>query len=145
MFSIIKVNKKCRICNKKLRKVAINAKISLRIGDLLSFYAPSSQQKPIRLLADAEIVSTDSQKSNNHSVGCGRDDCIRRAWHGRLLKAAFSAYNSDSGKTQEIGFEDLQVGDYVVIGLYENEKAQAQTETVHAESVERMRQKSAQD
>ena len=47
--------------------------------------------------------------------------------------------------TQEIGFEDLQVGDYVVIGLYENEKAQAQTETVHAESVERMRQKSAQD
>ena len=56
-----------------------------------------------------------------------------------------SAYNSDSGKTQEIGFEDLQVGDYVVIGLYENEKAQAQTETIHAESVERMRQKSAQD
>jgi hypothetical protein len=37
------------------------------------------------------------------------------------------------------------VGDYVVIGFYENEKAQAQTETVHAESVERMRQKSAQD
>ena len=32
------------------------------------------------------------------------------------------------------------MGDYVVIGLYENEKAQAQTETVHAESVERMRQ-----
>ena len=60
-------------------------------------------------------------------------------------KAALSAYNSDSGKTQEIGFEDLQVGDYVVIGFYENEKAQAQTETVHAESVERMRQKSAQD
>ncbi len=51
--------------------------------------------------------------------------------------------NTDSGKTQEIGFEDLQVGDYVVIGFYENEKAQAQTETVHAESVERMRQKSA--
>ena len=48
-------------------------------------------------------------------------------------------------QTQEIGFEDLQVGDYVVIGLYENEKAQAQTETVHAESVERMRQKSAQN
>ena len=43
------------------------------------------------------------------------------------------------------GFEDLQVGDYVVIGLYENEKAQAQNETVHAESVERMRQKSAQN
>lgn len=62
-------------------------------------------------------------------------------------KAALSAYNSDSGKTQEIGFEDLQVGDYVVIGFYENEKAQArtETETVHAESVERMRQKSAQD
>lgn len=60
-------------------------------------------------------------------------------------KAALSAYNSDSGKTQEIGFEDLQVGDYVVIGFYENEKTQAQTETVHAESVERMRQKSAQD
>ena len=48
-------------------------------------------------------------------------------------KAALSAYNSDSGKTQEIGFEDL------------HEKAQAQTETVHAESVERMRQKSVQD
>ena len=58
-------------------------------------------------------------------------------------KAALSAYNSDTGKTQEIGFEDLQVGDYVVIGLYDNEKAQ--TETVHAESVKRMRQKSAQD
>ena len=96
-----------------------------------------SQQKPIRLLADAEIVSTDSQ---NQTITVrdthGTADCS---------KAALSAYNSDSGKTQEIGFEDLQVGDYVVIGLYENEKAQAQTETVHVESVERMRQKSAQD
>ena len=55
-------------------------------------------------------------------------------------KQRFLAYNFDTGKTQEIGFEDLQVGDYVVIGLYDNEKAQAQTETVHAESVERMRQ-----
>ena len=60
-------------------------------------------------------------------------------------KQRFLLNNSDSGKTREIGFEDLQVGDYVVIGFYENEKAQAQTETVHAESVERMRQKSAQD
>ena len=79
-----------------------------------------SQQKPIRLLADAEIVSTDSQ---NQTI------TVRDAGE----------------KTQKSGFEDLQVGDYVVIGLYENEKAQAQTETVHAESVERMRQKSAQD
>lgn len=82
-------------------------------------------------------------KSNNHCAGetnvfgeHGTADCS---------KAALSTYNSDSGKTQEIGFEDLRVGDYVVIGLYENEKARAQTETVHAESVERMRQKSAQD
>ena len=61
-------------------------------------------------------------------------------------ESAGAAKNSPmTGKTQEIGFEDLQVGDYVVIGFYENEKAQAQTETVHAESVERMRQKSAQD
>ena len=93
-----------------------------------------SQQKPIRLLADAEIVSTDSR---NQTI------TVRDA--GECSKAALSAYNSDTGKTQEIGFEDLQVGDYVVIGLYDNEKAQAQTETVHAESVERMRQKSAQD
>ena len=66
-----------------------------------------------------------------YSASMARADC---------LKAMLSAYNSDTGKTQEIGFEDLQVGDYVVIGLYDNEKAQAQTETVHAESVERMRQ-----
>ncbi len=49
---------------------------------------------------------------------------------GRCSKATLIEYNSDSGKTQEIGFEVLQVGDYVVIGLYDNEKAQAQTETV---------------
>ena len=104
-----------------------------------------SQQSRSDCFADAEIQSADSQKSNNHCAGCGRDDCIRRAWHGRLLESSAFCLQSDSGKTQEIGFEDLQVGDYAVIGLYENEKAQAQTETVHAESVERMRQKSAQD
>ena len=48
-------------------------------------------------------------------------------------------------KRRKSALRNLQVGDYVVIGFYENEKAQAQTETVHAESVERMRQKSAQD
>ena len=69
----------------------------------------------------------------------------RRLYSASMARQTARNYNSDSGKTQEIGFEDLQVGDYVVIGLYENEKAQAQTETVHAESVERMRQKSAQD
>ena len=63
----------------------------------------------------------------------------------RKKQDGIDAWPTFPGKTQEIGFEDLRVGDYVVIGLYENEKAQAQTETVHAESVERMRQKSAQD
>ena len=48
-------------------------------------------------------------------------------------------------KRRKSALRDLQVGDYVVIGLYDNEKAQAQTETVRAESVERMRQKSVQD
>ena len=76
---------------------------------------------------------------------CGETTVFGEHGTADCSKAALSAYNSDSGKTQEIGFEDLQVGDYVVIGFYENEKAQAQTETVHAESVERMRQKSAQD
>ena len=101
-----------------------------------------SQQKPIRLLADAEIVSTDSQITVRDA---GETTVFGEHGTADCSKAALSAYNSDSGKTREIGFEDLQVGDYVVIGLYENEKAQAQTETVHAESVKRMRQKSAQD
>lgn len=104
-----------------------------------------SQQKPIRLLADAEIVSTDSQNQTITVRDAGETTVFGEHGTADCSKAAFSAYNSDSGKTQEIGFEDLQVGDYVVIGFYENEKAQAQTETVHAESVERMRQKSAQD
>ena len=102
-----------------------------------------SQQKPIRLLADAEIVSTDSQNQTITVRDAGETTVFGEHGTADCSKATLSAYNSDSGKTQEIGFEDLQVGDYVVIGLYENEKAQA--ETVHAESVERMRQKSAQD
>lgn len=104
-----------------------------------------SQQKQIRLLADAEIVSTDSQNQTITVRDAGETTVFGKHGTADCSKAALSAYNSDSGKTQEIGFEDLQVGDYVVIGLYENEKAQAQTETVHAESVERMRQKSVQD
>ena len=104
-----------------------------------------SQQKPIRLLADAEIVSTDSQNQTITVRDAGETTVFGEHGMADCSKAALSAYNSDSGKTQEIGFEDLQVGDYVVIGLYDNEKAQAQTETVHVESVERMRQKSAQD
>ena len=102
-----------------------------------------SQQKPIRLLA--EIVSTDSRNQTITVRDAGETTVFGEHGTADCSKAALSAYNSDTGKTQEIGFEDLQVGDYVVIGLYENEKAQAQTETVHAESVERMRQKSAQD
>lgn len=101
------------------------------------------QQKPIRLLADAEIVSTDSQNQTITVRDAGETTVFGEHGTADCSKAALSAYNSDTGKTQEIGFEDLQVGDYVVVGLYDNEKAQ--TETVHAESVERMRQKSAQD
>lgn len=104
-----------------------------------------SQQKPIRLLADAEIVSTDSRNQTITVRDAGETTVFGEHGTADCSKATLSAYNSDTGKTQEIGFEDLQVGDYVVIGLYDNEKAQAQTETVHAESVERMRQKSAQD
>ncbi|RHS38174.1 hypothetical protein DWV55_03115 [Butyricicoccus sp. AF10-3] len=97
------------------------------------------------MLADAEIVSTDSQNQTITVRDAGETTVFGEHGTADCSKAALSAYNSDSGKTQEIGFEDLQVGDYVVIGLYENEKAQAQNETVHAESVERMRQKSAQN
>lgn len=103
------------------------------------------QQKPIRLLADAEIVSTDSRNQTITVRDAGETTVFGEHGTADCSKATLSAYNSDSGKTQEIGFEDLQVGDYVVIGLYDNEKAQAQTETVRAESVERMRQKSVQD
>lgn len=105
-----------------------------------------SQQKPIRLLADAEIVSTDSQNQTITVRDAGETTVFGEPWHGRLArKQRFRLTIPTPAKRMETGFEDLQVGDYVVIGLYENEKAQAQTETVHAESVERMRQKSAQD
>ena len=97
-----------------------------------------SQQKPIRLLADAEIMSTDSRNQTITVRDVGETTVFGEHGTADCSKAVLSAYNSDTGKTQEIGFEDLQVGDYVVIGLYDNEKAQAQTETVHAESVERM-------
>ena len=97
----------------------------LRDWGFVCFYAPAVSKSRLDCLLTQTVFG-------EH----GTADCS---------KAALSAYNSDSGKTQEIGFEDLQVGDYVVIGFYENEKAQAQTETVHAESVERMRQKSVQD
>ena len=134
------------ICDKnyarcdKMRKISCAA--GLRICLLL---CACSQQKPIRLLADAEIVSTDSRNQTITVRDAGETTVFGEHGTAACSKAALSAYNSDSGKTQEIGFEDLRVGDYVVIGLYEDEKAQAQTETVHAESVERMRQKSAQD
>ena len=61
------------------------------------------------------------------------------------LKAALSLTIPTPAKRRKSALRTCRWGDYVVIGLYDNEKAQAQTETVHAESVERMRQKSAQD
>ncbi len=103
-----------------------------------------SRRKPIRLLADAEIVSKDSANQTITVQDAGETIVFGSRGTADCSKAALSAYDADTGKTQEIGFEDLQVGDYVVIGFYENEKAQAQTETVHAESIERMRQKSEQ-
>lgn len=124
----------------KMRKISYAAGLGICL-----LLCACSQQKPIRLLADAEIVSTDSQNQTITVRDAGETTVFGEHGTADCSKAALSAYNSDSGKTQEIGFEDLQVGDYVVIGLYENEKAQAQTETVHAESVKRMRQKSAQD
>ena len=124
----------------KMRKISYAAGLGICL-----LLCACSQQKPIRLLADAEIVSTDSQNQTITVRDGGETTVFGEHGTAACSKAALSAYNSDSGKTQEIGFEDLRVGDYVVIGLYENEKAQAQTETVHAESVERMRQKSAQD
>ena len=124
----------------KMRKISYAAGLGICL-----LLCACSQQKPIRLLADAEIVSTDSRNQTITVRDAGETTVFGERGTADCSKAALSAYNSDTGKTQEIGFEDLQVGDYVVIGLYENEKAQAQTETVHAESVERMRQKSAQD
>ncbi len=121
-------------------------KISYAVGlGICLLLCACSQQKPIRLLADAEIVSTDSTNQTITVRDAGATTIFGEHGTADCSKATLSAYKADTGKTQEIGFEDLQAGDYVVIGLYENEKAQAQTETVHAESVERMRQKSEQD
>ncbi len=99
------------------------------------------KQTPIRLLADTEIVSADS--TNQTIVVRDAGEATVFGEHGTVdcSKAPISAYDSDTGKTKEIGFEDLQAGDYVVIGFYENEKETAQTQTVQAESVERMTQR----
>ena len=108
----------------------------LRDWGFVCFYAPAVSKSRLDCLLTQKLCP---QTAKIKQSLCGMRE-------RRLYSASMARQTARKQRfLQEIGFEDLQVGDYVVIGLYENEKAQAQTETVHAESVERMRQKSAQD
>ena len=94
------------------------------------------KQEPIRLLADTEIVSINSQNQTIVVRDLGTETTFGEYGTIDCSQASISSYDSDTDKTQEITLNDLREGDYVVVGFYENEKKQAQTEIVHAESVE---------
>ena len=117
----------------------------LRDCGFVCFCAPAVSKSRSGLLADAEIVSTDSQNQTITVRDAGETTVFGEHGTADCSKATLSAYNSDSGKTQEIGFEDLQVGDYVVIGLYEKREGTG-TDRDRARRVCRANEtKSAQD
>ena len=116
-----------------MRKVSYIAGLALCV-----LLCACGTQKPIRLLADAEIVAVDS--ADQTIIVRDSGEAATFGEHGTIdcSNAVLFGYDSDTDKTQEITLDDLSAGDYVVVGFYENEKEQAQTETVHAESVEWM-------
>ena len=117
----------------EMRKVSYMAGLGLCL-----LLCACSRQKPIRLLADAEIVSIDSRNQTIIVRDLGMTTTFGE--HGTVdcSKASLSGYDADTDKEQEITLDDLSAGDYVIVGFYDNEKEQAQNEIVHAESVEWM-------